>query len=144
MEKKLHPTIGAFHSTVSLKQLINNLVNSTLPVAHHKNTHVVNEVEKSIALGTTMQHAIGIMNDILTTIVANSRNGEIHITAGRYRDVVTLEFEERNNYNGYALAYSIGSIEPAAASVGGHISMKGPQQKVTTISFSFPDNLVAA
>jgi len=144
MEKRLHPAIGAFEGTFSLQQLINNLVNSTLPAAHHKNTHVLNEVEKGIKLGTTIQHAMGIMNDILTTIVANSRNGEIHITAERFRDVVTLEFEERNNYNGYALAYSIGSIEPDAASLGGHISMKGPQQKVTTISFSFPDNMLAA
>jgi hypothetical protein len=144
MEKRLYSTHNAFNSTISLQHLINNLVNSSLPAAHHKNTHVVNEVEKGIALGTAMQHAMGIMNDILTTIVANSRNGEIHITAGRFRDVVTLEFEERNNYNGYALAYSIGSIEPAAASLGGHISMKGPQQKITTISFSFPDSLLAA
>jgi hypothetical protein len=144
MEKQMHPAISAFDGTISLQQLVSNLVNSSMSAAHHKNTHVVNEVEKGIALGTTMQHAMGIMNDILTTIVANSRNGEIHITAGRFRDVVTLEFEERNNYNGYALAYSICSIEPAAASLGGHISMKGPQQKVTTISFSFPDNVWAA
>jgi len=120
------------------------MVNTSLSAARYHKTNLVNEVELGIALGTAMQHAIGIMNEILTAIVANSNNGEIHITADRYQDIVTLEFQERNNNNGYALAYSIGSIEPVAASIGGHISIKYPQQKITTISFSFPDSILAA
>jgi hypothetical protein len=91
-----------------------------------------------------MQQVITVMKDILTTVVANSRNGNIHITAERYKDVVIVEIQERNNYNGYALSFSIGSIEPEAASIGGHLTIRGQQQKVTTISFSFPDNLLAA
>jgi hypothetical protein len=144
MEKHLHAAIGVFDTTISLQQLVSNLVNNSRSAARHNNTNVVNEVELGIALGMSMQHAIGIMSDILTTIVANSRNGEIHITAERFRDIVTLEFQERNNNNGYALAYTIGSIEPDAASVGGHISITGPQKKITTITFSFPGSSFAA
>ena len=144
MNSQLHSFIGAFGTATPLEQLVSDLVNDSLPAANQNKTFVVNEVEQGIALGTNMQHAIGIMGDILTTIVINSNKGDIHITAERFRDIVTLEFQERNNYNGYALAYSIGGIEPLAALVGGHISMKGPQQKVTTISFSFPLNPLAA
>ena len=135
---------GFFEATISLKQLVSNLVCNSLPAARHNNTCVVNEVEQGIALGTDMHKAIDVIGDILHTVVANSRNGNIHITAERFRDIVILEIQERNNYNGYALAFSIGSIEQDAASAGGYISMKGPQQKVTTISFSFPYNLLAA
>lgn len=144
MKQQLPAATGAFTSTISLKQLVSNLVISSLPSANHNNTCVVNEVEQGIVLGTDMHKAIDVIGDILRTVVANSRNGNIHITAERFRDVVILEIQERNNYNGYALAFSIGSIEPDAASAGGYISMKGPQQKVTTISFSFPYNLLAA
>jgi hypothetical protein len=144
MNDQLHSFIGAFGTAIPLKQLVSNLVNDSLLTANHNNTIVVNEVEQGIALGTNMQHAIGIMGDILTTIVMNSNKGDIHITAERFRDIVTLEFQERNNYNGYALAYSIGSIEPFAYLIGGHISIKHPQQKITTISFSFPDSILAA
>jgi hypothetical protein len=35
-------------------------------------------------------------------------------------------------------------MEPVAALMGGHISIKGQQQKVTTISFSFPNSFLAA
>lgn len=145
MEQQLHAATGVFDTAISLQQLVSNLVNSSLPAAKHNNTHLVNEVEQGIALGKAEMHkTLSVIRDILNAVVTNSRNGEIHITADRYRGVVVLEIQERNNYNGYALAYSIGSIEPEAALVGGHITIKGPHQKVTTISFSFPDNLLAA
>ena len=144
MNEELRSTTCAFDTAISLQQLVSNLVNSSLPAAKHNNTHLVNEVENGVALGTRIHNAIPIINNLLTAVVANSRNGEIHISAERFRDVVTVEIQERNNYNGYALAYSIGSIEPDAALVGGHISIKGSQQKITTISFCFPDNPIAA
>ncbi len=144
MELHLPVARGAFRTAISLQQLINYLVNSSLPAANSNNTHVVNEVGQGIALGASMHNAIAVMKDLLYTVVANSRNGDIHITAERFRDEVTLEIQERNNYNGYALAFSIGSLEPDAASLGGHISINGPQQRVTTISFSFPNQFAAA
>lgn len=144
MNEQLHSTTGVFDTAISLQYLVSSLVNSSLPAAKDNNTHLVNEVGQGVALGTRIHKAISIINDLLSIVVANSRNGEIHISAERFRDVVIVEIQERNNYNGYALAYSIGSIEPDAALVGGHISIKGSQQKITTISFSFPDNPMAA
>jgi len=144
MRQQLHITAGAFNSSSSLQQLVNNLVISSLPAARNHNTNIVNEVTEGIALGGSMHEVVIVMKDILTTVVANSRNGNIHITAARYKDVVIVEIQERNNYNGYALSFSLGSIEPEAALIGGHLSIRGQQQKVTTISFSFPDNLLAA
>ncbi len=142
--KNQHPTTKPDGETLtSLQLLVSNLVNSFLPTAHRNNTQVVNEVGKEIELGTATQSAIAIMSELLSTIVANSRNGEIHITAERSRDTVMLQLQERNNNNGYALAYSIGIIEQDATSIGGHISINGPQKRIATISFSFPDQLTA-
>src|SRR5205085_6589877 len=95
----------------SLKQLINNLVNNSLPTAMHNKSIVVNGVAHELTLGAGMSLISTIMHDLLTTVLVNSRNGDIHITADRYHDVVTIDIQERNNNNGYALAYSIGSIE---------------------------------
>lgn len=144
MEKKWQVTAGTPDAAVSLHLLIDNLVNSTLSAANHHQTNVINEVEQEIALGAAMHRTITVIKDILHTVIANSRHGDIHITANRFKEVVILEIQERNNYNGYALAFSIGSIEPDAASVGGHITIQGQQQKVATISFSFPSYLLAA
>lgn len=144
MKKQLQPHGGVLNTSISLQQLVSSLVSGFLSAATHHHTQVVNEVRQEIALGAVNQSALAVISDLLNTVVENSCNGEIHITADKYRDVVILNIEERNNYNGYALSYSVGAIEPAAASAGGHISIAGPQKRITTITFSFPDNSQAA
>ncbi len=126
------------NNVISLNQLVNNFVSSTLPAACQKNTQLVNEVEQEIALSSRMQNVFDVMEELLSTVVANSQNGNIHISADRFRDIVILEIQERNNNNGYALSYQIDNIGPDAAAIGGHISIAGHQKKITTISFSFP------
>jgi hypothetical protein len=143
MEKKPTITTGVSANAISLKQLVTNLVNSSRTAALYNHSSLVNEVEQELVLGTESPRIMSIMSDLLHTVVSNSKNGEIHISADRYNGVVVLQIQERNNYNGYALAYSIGSIEPDALKIGGHISIKGPQQKVTTIFFSFPTQFAA-
>ena len=123
---------------VSLKQLMNVLVSNSLAAAVHNKSSVLNEVASEITIDGSNQKLIRLITELLDAVVTNSRNGEIHISADRYRDVVVLSIQERNNYNGYALSYSVSSIEREAFAVGGHISIRGPQQKVATVSFSFP------
>jgi len=114
MKKQLQPHGGVLNTPISLQQLVSNLVSDFLSAAIHHHTQVVNEVRQEIALGAQNQSALAVISDLLNTVVANSCNGEIHISAEKYRDVLILNIEERNNYNGYALAYSVGAIEPAS------------------------------
>jgi hypothetical protein len=100
---------------------------------------VKNEIPADIFL-ISEENKIGpVVQELLATIINNSRKGRIHIRADRFRDIIILEVEDQSNYNGYALDYSIRSIEPLARSIGGTISIKGQHQLETTISFSFPD-----
>jgi len=144
MEKQFPVVTASGDNIISLQQVITNLLKGSVVMASLHNTHIVNEVKQGIPLGAAMYKAIAVMKALLTTVVANSNNGEIHIKAERFRDIIILEIQERNNNNGYALSFSVNSMEQDAASAGGHISINGPQQKVTTISFSFPGNLMAA
>jgi hypothetical protein len=63
--------------------------------------------------------------------------------ADLYRALVTVQIQERNNYNGYALSFSVHSIAPEAIEADGYISINGPQKRITTISFSFPNQYAA-
>jgi hypothetical protein len=134
---------NAFHRGVdntgtSLRLLVNRLMSDSLAPAVHTKSFIVNEVPADIRMIADEDKVMPVISELLTTVVANARNGNIHISAERFRDVVILEIQDRNNYNGYALAYSIQSIEPQATMLGGYIRMKGQQELVTTISFSFP------
>lgn len=143
MEKQPGSALGVFDAGISLQQLVNNLVNESLSTAYHNKTRIVNEVAGDFVLGTNDENVVAVIKELLSVTISNSSNGEIHVNAERYRDVVILLIEERNNNNGFALSFSIGSIKPEAAKIGGHIVIEGARKKRTIISFSFPHQLVA-
>lgn len=126
-------------TSISLQLLLNKLVND-LPGNMALNKIVVeNEVPSDLKMVGDQREVVPVIDELLTTVVANARNTCIHITAEKFSDVVTLNFEDRNNYNGYALAFSLMVIGQHARVVGGDINIRGAQKRVATVSFSFPD-----
>lgn len=128
----------------SLHQLIVRLLKKSFKKATSNQSSVINKIEQDVLIDAENTKLISLISELLDTVIANSRNGEIYITAERYSDTVMLSIQERNNFNGYALAYSVNSMEADASMLGGHISINGPQKKITTILFSFPNQPVAA
>lgn len=143
MKDLLNIAAGISDSGTSLQELVNDLLSKFLSHAISNKSNVVNEIDKRINLAATDPRIPFILEELLSAVIANSHNGEIHLTADLYKDVVTVQIQERNNYNGYALSFSVHSIEPEAIEAGGYISINGPQKRVTTISFSFPNQYAA-
>ena len=130
---------GVFNTKTSLQLLVNRLVSNSLAGIVRSKSIVVNEVLPEFFITADENKVTPVISELLTTVVANARNGRIYITAERFRDIIILQIQDRNNYNGYALACSIKAIEPQAAMMGGCINIKSAQQLVATISFSFPN-----
>lgn len=131
-------TVG--HSSgISLRVLVNQLVSNSRRYADRTKSLIANEISGEICMVADKDKIGSVINELLTTVVVNARNGNIHISAEKYKDSVTLQIQERNNYNGYALSNSIQSLQQQASSFGGHISMNGKQQLIATISFNFPN-----
>ncbi len=128
---------------VSLNQLIRTLVERTEPLAVQHSTRIVNEVDRHLLLGEGASQLSKVLEELIDAVILNSKEGDIHISADRFKDMVLLHIEERNNYNGYALSFSVGSLEPDAAKIGGHISMEGERQRAAKILFSFPGQFAA-
>lgn len=105
MEKQPGSDLGVFDAGISLQQLVNNLVNESLSIAFHNKTRIVNEVAGDFVLATNDKNVVAVIKELLSVIIFNSSNGEIHINAERYHDVVILLIEERNNNNGFALSF---------------------------------------
>ena len=129
---------GNQNAGITLRNLVNQLVSDSLATAIQHKTVIINEVPASLRIAAKVITLGPVIAELLATVVANSKKGQIHISAERFRDLIIFQVQDRNNYNGYALAYSLKSIEPMAALVGGCISIRGQQELETTISFSFP------
>jgi hypothetical protein len=132
--------IGGFNAKTSLQLLVNRLVSNSQTGIVRSKSIVVNKVPAEVLITDDENKITPVINELLTTMVANARNGSIYITAERFREIIILQIQDRNNYNGYALAFSIKNIEPQATTIGGHISIKAAQQLVATVSFSFPNH----
>jgi len=125
---------------LSLQLLVNQLLINSMPAAFHSKTLVINEVSRAMELSKDKAGIAAVIRHLLSTVIINARNGQIHISADRFRDITTLYVQERNNYNGYALGYSVRTLEQEAAEHGANISITGEQQRVVTVSISFPNN----
>ncbi len=142
--EKMKTTSATPSSRKPLQYLVNKLAEQNLAAAEKAGSRIISQIDTAIQVDTRDIRLVTLIGELLETVVNHSRNGDIHITADRYLDVVILSIQERNNYNGYALSYSIQSYQPEVSVLGGHISINGAQQRVATISFSFPVPVAAA
>jgi hypothetical protein len=139
MKSQLNVVVpGVFNNGLSLQQLVNRLVSSSKEMALLNKVVVVNEVPGDLIITADENKVVPVIDELLTAVVANGKNSSVYVSADRYRDIIILNIQDRNNNNGYALDFSIMSMEPQATEAGGSITIEGKQKKVATISFSFP------
>lgn len=126
-------------TSVSLQLLLNKLL-SNLPETIALNKIVIaNGISSEFKTLADQNQVVPVIDELLTTVITNARNTCISITAEKFIDMVTLSFEDCNNYNGYALSFSLMALERQARFIGGDITIQGAQKRVATVSFSFPD-----
>ena len=123
---------------ISLRKLISRLISSLSHSAAINKVFVLNDVPAEFRIPDEQVKVISVIKELLTTMASNARNTCISVTAEKFTDIIILNFEDQNNYNGYALSFSLMAIEQHARFAGGDISIVGAQKKVATVSFSFP------
>jgi hypothetical protein len=123
---------------IPLQSLVNRLLGLSSKHNSYLSSFISNEVPYDFMVIGDENKLSPVIKDLLTVIVMNARNGDIHITAEKFNDMATIQIEDRNSYNTYAVASRLQSIEPDARKLGGHIDLKGKNKLISTVSFSFP------
>jgi hypothetical protein len=124
----------------SLQSLVNELLNDLRESAALNKIVVETDIPVNLCLQAAYRHElVPIISDLLRAMVSNARNTSLCITAEKYSGIVTLRVEDRNNYNGYALSFSLMPVVRQARCIGGEIITRGAQERVASVSFSFPD-----
>jgi hypothetical protein len=128
---------------VCLRQLVDGLVGNSLVIATDKCSAITNEVSQGVLLRSENLRAIQLLEELLHTVIINSKKGDIHISAKRQEDKVLVTIQERNNNNGYALSFSVGALVPDVNTLGAALDMNGEKSRVATIILSFSDRKAA-
>lgn len=130
-------------SCIKLRQLVNDLLNNSLPAAIQNRSDVVNEVGEGVVLQGLDFKMVNLLNEVIFTVLNNSNRGDIHIRSERYRDHMELHITDKSNFNGYSLSFSIGAIIPDASRIGADLMLMNQQQREATVIFSIPGNYAA-
>lgn len=145
MNNYFHPEKSSTaNEGISLRLLVDDLLTRAEPTIFKNRISVVNEVPRDVFVLADEQKVIPLIHELLETVFINGLNTRIHVSAERFRDIIILRIQDRNNNNGYALSFTVMGFEPQAAEAGGSIQIEGKQQKVATISFSFPNHAYTA
>jgi hypothetical protein len=126
-------------SAISLRLLINSAIGHLTGIINKSKITIDNCVSSDLGIYLEQNKIATVIYDMMAIIISNARNTTISITADRFRDIIIVNVEDRNNYNGYALSFSLMSIEADATKAGGSLCIHDAQKKVTTVSFSFPN-----
>ena len=135
--------IETVYSGIQLQQLVDKLVGNSLLIAAAKCSAVKNEVGGGVFLQNANPRVVTLIEEIIHTVILNSQKGDIHIGARQMDGNTVLKVQERNNYNGYALSFSIGTLMSDVNVAGAGLCITGEKQKITTVLFTFPDKQVA-
>lgn len=128
---------------IPLQQLIDGLVGNSLPVAVQRHSVVVNEVGRGVFLRNLDEKLVTLLDEVLAAVIANSQKGDIRIRAEVMKNQLVLSITDRNNYNGFALSWSIGALAAEANRIGGSLDINDPRRLETTVLFSFPGGVAA-
>ena len=124
---------------LSLQQMTASLIHGIQQTASRRKSFFFNRIRKKITLDRQKYFRLQqVLKELLYAIVSNSDEGKIVLTVVAYRDSFTLHIQERNNNNGYALAYKVGALQPDLAQLGGSLTIDNARQKITTISLHMP------
>ena len=124
----------------SVTSLVDQLLLPASVLAHQSRSVLTNDIEPAFFTAAPAARIQPVLEAILDALLLCARQGRIFITAERVGENIQVIFEERNNYNGYALAFRLCSVEPLAREAGGHLSVRGEKSLQVRICFSFPDS----
>ncbi|OQP59473.1 hypothetical protein A3860_37635 [Niastella vici] len=132
------PTIAPTGTTnnVSLYQLVDQLMNSFIPLAVNQHSFIINDVKETFQLHADEQVLAFVIGNLLNNAINCSHNACIRIEAESKPEGVQIRV--RNNASNYysTIAHGFSEVVAAARSLGGHINIYNQRHEGTVITFS--------
>ena len=125
--------------SVSLYDLIDNTVRSSLPFALRNHNLILNEISSGFMVHCEKQTLSNIIGQILNAIMELSKSSYIRISAKRYHEIVLVHFKDFNILNKTQAPYKLQPVQKMAAEMDGYVGITSYRQYETTIALSFTD-----
>ena len=138
MKNKITPTHVELHS------MVDRISVSFLPFVTRKNSFIINDVPADLLANTDEQMLGTILGSLINTVIANTQDCCIRISAKSYGKIVLFHLKETPQIKAPAFAVNLRELQQLAETIGGTISISHDEPEATTIVFSFANNLPLA
>lgn len=125
--------------SVSLFDLIDNIVRSSLPFALRNHNLILNEISSGFNVHCDKDSLTGIVRGVLDAIMEFSKSSYIRISARRYHEIVLIHFKDFNILNKTQAPYNLQPVQELASKIDGYIGITSFRQYESTIALSFAD-----
>jgi C4-dicarboxylate-specific signal transduction histidine kinase len=137
----LPETPTAVHQTststgVSLHKLVDQLMNSFLPLAVNHHSFIVNDVAENFDLYANEQVLAFVVGRLLNDAVSSSQSACIRIEAVKKDEGVQIRVRHNGSSFYSTVSHGFSDIIAAARSLGGNINIYNQRHEGTTITLS--------
>lgn len=129
---------------VGLHALVDRISMGSMPAATSRRSFIINDIPSGLAVNSNEQMVATVFGTLLNTLIANTKDCCIRISARIYGKIALLSLKESHQANGKNFAANIRQIQQLAERIGGTVSISYDQKKTTTLIFSFTNNLPLA
>jgi signal transduction histidine kinase len=131
------PAINQTTSTaVSLYNLVNQLMNSFIPLAVNQHSFMINDVDKAFELDADEQVLAFVVGNLLNNAITCSNSACIRIEAIKQPEGIQIRVKN-NGTNFYStVAHGFSQVVAAARSMGANINIYNQRHEGTVITLS--------
>jgi C4-dicarboxylate-specific signal transduction histidine kinase len=123
-------------TAVSLHQLVDQLMDSFIPLAVTQKSFIINDVDDSFQLQANEQILAYIVGNLLNNAISSSQSICIRIEA--VKDPAGIQIRVRNNGAHFysTVAHGFSQVVEAARSMGGNINIYNQRHEGTVVTLS--------
>ncbi|HEX6427866.1 MAG TPA: sensor histidine kinase [Niastella sp.] len=130
------PSQTSTSTAVSLHQLVDQLMNSFVPLAVTQHSFIINDVDEAFQLQANEQVLAYVVGNLLNNAIFSSQSVCIRIEA--VKEPAGIQIRVRNNGAHFysTVAHGFSQVVEAARSMGGNINIYNQRHEGTVITLS--------
>ncbi len=129
---------------IPLHRFVDELTAGLLPRAVSRKTIIINQIDRSLEVGTDENLLAFVLWNLLDRAVNSTQNECIHIESVRIGESTMIRVRNAGVYFYRTLANNFRQVQYAAEKLGGTISVEYTEDTCTTVALTLHKNLRAA
>lgn len=123
-------------TSVPLHQLVDQLMNSFVPLAVNQHSFIINDVDESFQLNTDEQVLAFIVGNLLNNAIASSHGACIRVEAVKKLEGIQIRVKNNGANFHSTVAHGFSQVVAAARKMGGNINIYNQRHEGTVITLS--------